>query len=233
MNRFWAILLAVAAVAFTVSPFLVPDFDGFEPTQFPEVILDPPVQPAGYAFSIWGLIYLWLLIGAWFGAFARTNDLDWAAMRPPLTVSLAVGATWLPVASVSPIAATVLIWVMLAGALRAHFCVGDTDRWLQQAPVAIYAGWLTAASSVALGIVIGGYGWLDPTPAALVALAIGLAIAVVAQYQLHRAPEYGITVIWALIAVIVANSSPFNAAVSGVAILGIIVILSLRGTDTE
>ncbi|MGR3495070.1 hypothetical protein [Citreimonas sp.] len=233
MTRLWAILLAVAAIAFAAAPILTSGFNGFDPSQFPVPQDNPPVQPAGYAFSIWGLIYAWLLVGALFGLVRRMNDPDWAPMRPPLVVSLAVGSIWLWVAQLSPVAATVLIWVMLAGALLSLFRVGDTDRWLQQAPVAIYAGWLTAASCVSLGLLIAGYGLLPATPAALVALGFALVIAVAAQYALHRAPEYGVTVIWALIGVIVANSQPFNAAVVGLAVLGILAILGLRGTDTE
>jgi hypothetical protein len=233
MNRLWAILVALAALAFAGSPWLSQGFNGFEPGQFPVPQEDPPVQPAGYAFAIWGLIYAWLLAGAVFGLIRRMDDPDWTPMRRPLFLSLAVGALWLPVAEVSPLAATAMIWVMLVGALLALFRVGDTDRWLQQAPVAIYAGWLTAASCVALGLVIAGLGWLAATPAALLALAAALAIAVTVQYRLHRAPEYGITIIWALVAVIVANTQPLNAAVAGLALIGILGILALRGTDTE
>ncbi|MFZ7089564.1 hypothetical protein [Primorskyibacter sp. 2E233] len=233
MNRLWAILCLLAAVAFAASPALAPGFNGFEPTQFPVPIENPPVQPAGYAFAIWGLIYVWLIIGTGFGLLRRFDDPDWSPMRMPLFVSLAVGTAWLPVAQLSPLISTVMIGVMLGAALLSLFRVGDTDRWLQQAPVAIYAGWLTAASCVALGVILGGYGWLPPTPAALISLALALVISVVVQYRLHRAPEYGITVIWALVGVIVANSQPFHAAVSGLALLGIIAILGLRGTDTE
>ena len=233
MTRLWPILTALAALAFVISPFVSSGFNGFEAGQFPVPQDAPPVQPAGYAFSIWGLIYLWLLIGAGFGLIRRFEDPDWAAMRPPLMVSLAVGALWIPAAGLSPLLATGMIWVMLAAALLSLFRSGDTDRWLQQAPVAIYAGWLTAASCVALGLLLGGYGILDATPAALVALALALFIAVTVQYRLHRAPEYGVTVIWALVAVIVANSQPINAAVAGLALIGILIILGLRGTDTE
>ena len=233
MQRLWAALTFAAALAFVASPFLVSGFDGFEADQFPVPQIDPPVQPAGYAFGIWGLIYLWLLIGTGFGLLRRGDDPDWEAMRPPLFASLALGAGWLPLAQVSPGAATVLIWLMLGGALLSLFRVGDTDRWLQQAPVAIYAGWLTAASAVSIGLMLGGYGWLPETLAALVALGIGLALALVAQYRLHRAPEYGLTVIWALVAVIVANWQPLNIAVAGLAAIGIAAILALRGTDTE
>ncbi len=233
MTRLWAGLVLLAAILFAASPLFTDGFNGFEPGQFPVPQDDPPVQPAGYAFSIWGLIYLWLIIGAGFGLLKRSDDPDWEAMRPPLVVSLVIGAAWLPVANVSPVIATILIWVMLGTAFLSLFRVGDTDRWFQQAPVAIYAGWLTAASSVSIGLLLGGYGLLSGTWAAIVALSFGLVIALVAQYRLHRAPEYGVTVIWALIGVIVANTGPVNIAVVGLCLIGIMSILALRGTDTE
>lgn len=231
--RLWAWGLALATAAFIGSYFIVPDFNGFEARQFPVRIDEPPVQPSGYAFAIWGLIYVWLVIAALFGAIRRADDPDWAAYRPWMVLSLALGATWLPVASVTPLLATVLIFAMLAAALKAVFRVGVTDRWLQQAPVAIYAGWLTAAACVGLGVVIGGYGILPPTPAALLCLVLALVIALTVQYRLHRAPEYGLTVIWALVGVIIQNTDPLNAAVFGLCVIGIIAILGLRGTDTE
>ncbi|MDA7426559.1 hypothetical protein [Thalassococcus lentus] len=233
MSRLWALGVALAAVAFAASPWLAPGFNGFEADQFPVPQIDPPVQPAGYAFAIWGLIYAWLIAGSGFGLLRRAQDADWDPMRPALFVSLAVGTFWLPVAQVSVIGATVMIWVMLGAAMWALFRVGDTDRWLQQAPVAIYTGWLTAASCVALGLLLAGYGILPATPAALVALALALTIALIAQYRLHRAPEYGITVIWALVGIMVANVQPVNVAVSGLALIGILAILAVRGTDTE
>ena len=233
MQRVWAALVLLAALVFAASPWFTDGFNGFEPDQFPVPQDNPPVQPAGYAFAIWGLIYLGLIIGAGFGLIKRSDDPDWDAMRPPLVASLAVGATWLPVATLSPVIATILIWIMLGTALLSLFRVGDTDRWLQQTPVAIYAGWLTAASSVSIGLLLGGYGLLNGTWAAIVALSIGLVIAMVAQYRLHRAPEYGVTVIWALVAVIVANGTPLNIAVVGLCVIGIMAILALRGTDTE
>jgi hypothetical protein len=233
MARVWSLLVLLAALLFAASPLVTQGFNGFEPNQFPVPQDNPPVQPAGYAFAIWGLIYVWLIAGAVFGLLKRHDDPDWVAMRPPLVLSLAIGATWLPVATVSPIAATVLIWAMLATAFLSLFRVGDTDRWWQQTPVAIYTGWLTAASSVSIGLLLAGYGILPATVAAIVALSIGLVIALVAQYRLHRAPEYGITVIWALVAVIVANTGPLNIAVVGLCVIGIFAILALRTTDTE
>jgi hypothetical protein len=233
MHRIWAVLIVLAAIAFAASPLVTPGFAGFSPDQFPVPQDKPPVQPAGYAFAIWGLIYIWLIGAAFFGMIKRSDDPDWAEMRPALFVSLAVGATWIPIANINPVGATVVIWLMLGTALWSLFRVGDTDRWLQMSPIAVYAGWLTAASSVSVGLLLGGYGILPPTMAALVGLGIALTLSLIVQYRLHRAPEYGVTVIWALIAVIVANWQPFNVAVSGLAFIGIVAILAVRGTDTE
>ncbi|MDO6587563.1 hypothetical protein Q4543_18790 [Salipiger sp. 1_MG-2023] len=233
MVKLWAALVFLASLAFAAGPFLVPDFGGFDPNAFPVPQDNPTVQPAGYAFAIWALIYLWLLVGTGFGLIKRADDPDWQPHRKPLFLALAVGAIWLPAAKLSPLVATVLIWVMLIASLIALFRAGDMDRWMQTSPIAMLAGWLSAAAPVSIGLVLGGYGLLPETPAALVGLAIALALALVVQYRLHRAPLYGITVIWALVAVIVANTAPLNIAVAGLAGLGIGAILALRGTDTE
>ena len=49
-----AVLVLVATIAFVLSPFLAQPFTGFDPAQMPIPVERPPIQPAGYAFSIWG-----------------------------------------------------------------------------------------------------------------------------------------------------------------------------------
>ena len=193
------------AITFGVSPFFSSDFGGFNAEQFPVPQNDPPVQPAGYAFSIWGPIYLWLIAGLGFGLWKRRDDVDWHAMRMPLVISLAVGTIWLQVAIASPIWATVLIWVMLVTAVRALFRAPAGDAWFAALPVGLYAGWLSAASCVSLGLLAAGYGWVNEEVAGLGAIFIALVLASAIQNQLGHSPSYGIAVIWALVAVVVQN----------------------------
>jgi hypothetical protein len=199
------LLVLILAIAFAVSPLWVPEFGGFEADQFPVPQSNPPVQPAGYAFAIWGLIYAWLIVGCGFGAWQRRRDPAWGPMRLPLALSLAVGAAWLPVAVLSPLWATILIWVMLITALWALWRSPRPDAWAAAWPVGLYAGWLSAASFVALGLMLGGYGWISGQVAAWITLSAAVVLAFGLQMRLGRAPTYGVAVIWALVALAVRD----------------------------
>jgi len=217
--RMKAILVAVATIAFVASPWMSGQFGGFDPDRFPVPQVDPPVQPAGYAFSIWGLIYLWLLAHAGFGLLQRAEDEGWDRTRWPLFISLAVGAAWIPVALQSPVWAMILILVMLGGALLALFTAPRQEPWLTTAPLSIYAGWLSAASLVSIAVNGAGYGVLfDAFTWAWIAVFILIILGALIQLRLGNAPGYGLTVTWALVGVAVQNGVG-NVAFTAVALL--------------
>ncbi|UOA15272.1 MULTISPECIES: hypothetical protein [Sulfitobacter] len=200
-----AALALLLSIAFAISPFFVPSFAGFDPNQFPIPQDNPPAQPAGYAFSVWGLIYLWLIVGLGYGLLRAPRDAQWHDMRVPLCLSLAVGTTWLAVAVMSPVWAAVLIWIMLVTALLALFLSPVEDPLWAAAPVGLYAGWLSAASCVSLALLAAGYGYLDGQTAALVFVGLAAALGLIIQTALGRTPTYGIAVIWGLMGVVVTN----------------------------
>lgn len=199
-------LLALATLAFVVAPALTPPFVGYKPGLFPVEIIRPAIQPAGYAFSIWAVIYLWLLAHAGFGLMARRSDLVWARTEAPLAGAAALGSVWLAIANAAPITATIAIVIMASLAISAYLRADPVqDKWLLAAPLAIFAGWLTAASAVSLGVVLAGYGWLNNTNAALLTLAMVLATALRVQSLRPNMPVYGATVVWACAGIAVAN----------------------------
>lgn len=201
----YAILTFLFTVTFVISPAFT-TFTGFEANQLPIPQIDPPIQPAGYAFSIWGLIYAWLVISAIFGIRKRADDPAWTAPRKSLIISLAVGTPWLWVATQSAVWATILIFVMAVFAILAMIkSPKDFDRWTLQAPVAIYAGWLTAASFVSLGSTMAGYGILFGSLGWAFIGITGALIAAAAVYWQRPAPEYMLTIVWALVGIIIAN----------------------------
>lgn len=228
MTRALAILLLTSTMLFVISPVLTPGFSGFTQDQFPSPEVAPPIVPAGYAFSIWGVIYLWLMGSAAYGLFARADAPGWVRFRGPLFVSTALGASWLAVAMRDPALATGLIWVMLVTAIWALLRTTAEDFWWQRAPIALYAGWLTAAAFVALAVSGAGYG-VGPGPLAWAWIALLGAIGVARMVQMASpsALPYGWAVGWALIGVAVANWER-SLPISLVALLGVVGMAALQ-----
>jgi len=223
MDPIRAILVFVATLFFVLAPVMSGGFGGFDPAAFPVPQTDPPAQPAGWTFAIWGVIYVWLMASAGMGLFRRAKDPAWEPARLPLFVSLGPGAAWLRVAGESPVAATVLIVWMLAMALVAHLRTPAADRWWLAAPVALYAGWLSGAAWVALAVVLAGHGVLGGAAAAALALvgALATGLGVMAR---RPAPEYALALAWAFVGIAAANL-PAAAALAGLSALAAAVLL--------
>lgn len=231
-----AALLLLVTLAFGAAPFLTPPFRGYDPALFPVQIGRPSIQPAGYAFGIWSVIYLWLFVHAVTSLWKRAEDPIWDRTRWPLVTAIALGSAWLSIAPVAPIAATVTILVMAAAAVTAFLLADtDTDRWLLSAPAAILAGWLSAAAAVSTGVVIAGYGRLSDTASALTMIAATLALATWVQRRKAQMPVYGLTVIWALAGIVVANAglNPVVAIAAGLGIGLMALILGRQVTVTR
>ena len=229
-----AILLLAAVLAFALSPLVFQPFMGWDPAQFPVRIERHPVQPAGYAFSLWGLIYAALVVHGAFGLWKRAQDPAWDAPRIPLAIAAVLGTVWMPIAHASPLWGTLTIWPM-AGAALAAFALADParDRWLLSAPIALLAGWLSAASAVATGVFLGGNGVLAPVPAALAMLVLVLLIAIPMQRLRRGMPVYGLAVIWALAGIVVVNLSemPVVAIAAALGIIAMAVAIALPTRD--
>ncbi|WP_434286677.1 hypothetical protein [Celeribacter sp. SCSIO 80788] len=225
-TRLIALLHLAAALAFAIAgPLLAPDFRGYDPNAFPIPQGDAPVGPAGYAFSIWGVIYIWLIVSAVIG-LKRHDAPDWVPMRPPLILALLIGTPWLTVATMNPVIATVMIFLMLFCALIAMVQAPVLDPWLARAPNALFAGWLTAASFASLGYIGAGYGViLSDVGWAYLCLIGALVVAYVGTRLRPDAPLYPLGVAWALVAIVVKNWGT-EWGVAGLAGVGAIVLLA-------
>lgn len=227
-NKTLSFAILLAAIAFAIVPFFS-TFSGYGPDAFPIPQINPPAQPAGYAFAIWGVIYLWLIVSAIFGITRHSDDATWRAARLPLLASLIIGAIWLPVAETNAIAATVLIWAMLITALLALMRAPDTTRLVFKAPIALYAGWLAAASWVSIALVGAGYGlFFDAATWAIIIVLAATALSALVLMRLNAIPEFGFAVTWALIAVVAKDGLTTTPAMLAVLCAIVMAALTLR-----
>ena len=207
----------------------MPGFGGFDAAAFPVPMDPPPMQPAGWAFAIWGPIYAALVAMAAYGLWRRRTDPAWDATRAPLILSLAIGAVWLPVAERAPVLATGLIWLMLATALLALKRAGRRDPFALRAPIGLYAGWLTAAAPVSLGVVAAGHGvaGLDPVGWSVITLIAAFLVAV-PMVIVRPSPAYVAALAWAAAGIVTADTVLIVRAYAGVGAVLIVVLLATQ-----
>ncbi|MBC7740431.1 MAG: hypothetical protein H7245_25230, partial [Candidatus Saccharibacteria bacterium] len=105
----------------------------------------------------------------------------------------------------------------------------EPDRWLLSAPLAIFAGWLTAAATVSTGLVMSGYGVMSNTATALTLLGVVAVLALWVQSRRPAMPIYGATVVWALLGIVAANWLDLQpvaiAALAGAVVLAVLTLV--------
>lgn len=212
--RRWAVLAtAVAQVALSFWLFAAEDRP-FEPGPGGP----SPAEPAGYAFAIWGPIYLAALALAVFQF--RAGPTDQALLRRigwPVAVAFAATSAWLLFARFGPLwatAGTILLMLLTLGWSFAKAAQAPEPtrarRWLVIAPLALFTGWITAATFVNVSEVLPRFGFdrfgLDATAYAVWGVVLPAAATAVLFLAFTRYNfVYAGTLIWALVAVVAAN----------------------------
>jgi len=115
--------------------------------------------PAGYAFSIWGIIYIAILAYCVYQLLPSQKDKPfYDRINPPLMISMFLGMVWGIVFRESMI--TLSMFVIFFSFLTAYVCLmrvhksyknGEHGLWIVF-PFSIYAGWLTAATFASLSL---------------------------------------------------------------------------------
>jgi hypothetical protein len=230
------LVLAAGQIAATALLFR----DGFATAQGPLPQTGPtPIEPAGYAFIIWGPIYLGALAFAavqalqpnWTAPLFR--DIGWLTAAAFLACIL-----WLAAARYGPLLATapliILMLVCLGAALiRASASpgtLGPVEGLAVHAGLGLYAGWLTVAVFANISEVLPAYGFdrfgLGAETWTRLLLAAASVLALLGLWASGGNLFYAGAIIWALAAIAVANlqRGP-NLTVAGLAAGAALLIL--------
>jgi len=239
-RRLLVLLLALAPPVVAVWTLRGREFDQAAPFRSEK----PLVEPAGYAFVIWRLIFVGVL------AFAVYQLVPPGASEPlarevgtPAAAAFALTAVWLLVASAGWLWGTVaavtgmlaalgLVVLRLAGADPG---VATPEYVLVVFPLSLYAGWVTAAFFVNVAAAARESGWFRSAAAerrwsvALLLAAVGVVVAAVLASGGNGG--YAAGAAWALVAVAVANRRrPAGSGVVAVAALtGLLVVAAAQG----
>ncbi|MCB2409528.1 tryptophan-rich sensory protein [Hymenobacter lucidus] len=192
------------------------------------------LTPAGYAFSIWGLIFLALVVYAvWQLLPAQRATYLPGHIAQPLTVASLATAGWVVLFAYELIEVSVVTMLVILVALiitygrarrqvRAH----KVPRWVI-IPFALYLGWISVATVLNVTIGLREVGWNQPINIsvllALLLLALIVALALTIS-NVFRDVVVAMVVVWALVAIWVAQRSEY-AELGWAALLGAAVVV--------
>ena len=176
---------------------------------------DQTLRVAGYAFSIWGLIYFGLAAYAIYQLTVARETPTLRAVAWPSVVAIAGCSAWILASAFNQQWLTIAIIVtsaavMVAGLRRARADAPSPafrDKLLIVWPLSLLAGWLTIASAVNILTVLTAQGIIGPD---LSWAAIGIAAVLLAGGLVGwmlRSRFYLAPIIWGLMGVYVAEQA--------------------------
>lgn len=198
--------------------------------------------PAGLTFSIWGVIYLWLLAFVGYGFTLVGDDRDrnpLALIGPWFLVNTLANAAWIFAWHWQQVElALVIMGVILTSLIAMYLRLGvgrapapRADRWLVHAPVSVYLGWITVASianvtTLAIDLGATPYGTVQ---AGLTAGVMATAVLITGRMlQAHRDLLYAGVVVWAFLGIWLKRSSSQedgSGIVATAALVGIVLLI--------
>lgn len=200
---------------------------------------DATLKVVGWAFAIWGPIYLGLIVYAVRQLLPKTHESEMLRSFgwPSVLALLGIGWWILAAAWDLEVATVVLIFgsliVLLIPLLRKAEAIralpkGDRDRWMTVWPLAALAGWLTVAAPVNLLTVATGNGdlpaFLPPTGWALLAVVAAAGAGLLVTWR-TRLLAYPLPIAWGLLGVFVAEQAKSNAVLAFGALAASLVVL--------
>jgi hypothetical protein len=198
--------------------------------------------PAGYAFSIWGLIYLMLagfVIYQARGLFKETDNDDFILQIGWwFVISCLANSLWLIAWVYDYIGLSVLLIIVLLLSLIKIIVNTNMERWdapfpkivLLWWPFCFYSGWITVAVIANISAYLTKAGWQgwgisEPSWAIIMIIAAGLINLFMIVSRNMR--EFAAVGIWALAAVAAANWTGYQSIVITAITVSIILFLAI------
>ena len=193
--------------------------------------------PAGYVFSIWGLIYLGLIAYAIYQVLpAQRENPRLRSIGYLFILSCLANIAWLflwhyEVFEFTLIAMGVLLLSLIAIYLRLDIGRGEVsnaEKWAVHVPFSIYLGWITVATianTTQLLYYLGWNGWgISAEIWAVIMLAAGVIISAI--MSLTRADiAYSLVLVWAYIGIAIQHNDTPVVANSALIAAGLIMVI--------
>jgi translocator protein len=227
MEKFKQILVILATMSVIFVNYLasIAYIGGITPNyisdKYPTVI-----TPAGYAFSIWGIIYLGIIAFSIYQAMPMQLE-NFRKIRTPYLVSCLANCVWIYVWHHELIVASVFaMLVLLASMVAINVNLSVKDSLIARIPLGIYFGWVSVATIVNITICLIYLGFetsrYNSILLACILIVIATALGILLRFKLPSA-AFAFTIAWAILAIAIKNGSV--GAISGVSAFSFMALL--------
>jgi len=176
------------------------------------------ITPAGYVFSIWGIIYILLGVFVVFQALPSQQGRDFQKQIGWLfALSSLANIAWLFLWQFEYLSLSVVLMFLLLSSLILIYLrlgigkskVGMREKLAVHLPFSVYLGWITIASIANVAATLVSIKWdgfgISPETWAAVIIAVALLIAILVVAS-RKDVAYALVIIWALVGIAVKQS---------------------------
>ena len=204
-------LLNVLSNALPINGQTMPEISAKYPSLF---------TPAGFTFSIWGVIYLALLVFVvWQALPAQRSNETLAKLSVPFKINCIANASWIVVWHYDLLAVSLAVMLVILATLVQIYRIVSGNRLLMTIPFSLYTGWISLATIANLSALQIGWGFDDIFLTAInwthikLALVAALGATMLVRY---RDIAFALVVCWAAWGIFVFQAE--TPAVSGAAL---------------
>jgi len=180
------------------------------------------ITPAGYVFSIWGIIYILLGIFVIFQALPAQREKEYHGRIGWLFIlSSLLNIAWLFLWQFEYLTLSVVLMFLLLATLIAIYLrlnigritVPLREKLAVHLPFSVYLGWITIATIANVSVTLVSVGWdgfgisQETWAALIITVALLITLLVIAT---RRDVAYGLVIIWALAGIAVKQSGYSN-----------------------
>jgi hypothetical protein len=188
--------------------------------------------PAGITFSIWGVIYLLLLIYCII-QFTGSNQIAISAIAPWFGLTCVLNALWIVAWHYQRLPLSLLIMIgLLVTLIYINIQITGIRPGIIKASFGIYLGWICIATIANVTALLVKYNWdgfgISEAIWAIIMISVGAIVVSLAIYS-FRNPFIGLAVIWAFAGIIIKRQEDYRSivitAIIAIIIVGIITAL--------
>jgi len=181
--------------------------------------------PAGYAFSIWGIIFLLLLAYGIYQvriAFSDKNPSDFIQQTGPwFVVANLLNCTWVLVFAYDYTGISVLVMLGILFSLLKIIVKTNMERWDAPIgiiafvwwPICIYSGWIAVATIANISAYLSKIGWeggpLSEISWTLIMIIVATLVNLLMIYK-RNMREFALVGIWALLAIFMRHQENYT-----------------------